>query len=526
MMRVLLLVIASLFLGCSATYVPHATVKEYNTYKQASTAQYALASDDVTAHYPKSGFYPLAHYYDAFLARLELIRRAKERIDVQYFIFSNDEASVVFADELIKAADRGVKVRILVDDLLLKYRDKATASIAAHKNIEIKLFNPTRFRGTLGWLNMGLHISKYGRRMHNKMLIVDNSALVIGGRNIENIYFGVDQNDVFIDNDILAIGPIVAEASNKFETYWSFKRSVDVHELYKGKHFTREELDAIDFTPFYNFKKSAYFKDMQRRKLYHHFQKQSIPLYYANARLYSDLPTKIVTPESNSSTHLTTRVGGLHSIKHSLVIINPYVVPNEEFMKEIKQWRDAGIEISILTNSLATNDAIPVYAEYSKYHKALLQLGVHLYEVKPNAVEYIFKSHEYTKLKAPKTSLHAKTMIIDGKYFVIGSFNLDPRSRNLNTEAIAVIESEALSRFERRLFDYFTLPENSYTLRLEKHQKKRCVATCGVEETFDIVWESTEDGNSVKMRNNDAGAGFFRRLASNLLHYIDLGNHI
>lgn len=527
MMRYLLvLVVILVFTGCSTHYQSTITPKEYKKFADADDALYYLASDDIKKHHGKTGFYPLPHYYDAFIARYELIKAAKKSIDMQYFIFANDEVSTLFIDEIIKAADRGVKVRILVDDLLLKYRDKVIASIAAHPNIEIRLFNPTKFRGTLGWVMMGLRLDKYSRRMHNKMLIVDNSALVMGGRNIQNIYFGVNRNDIFIDNDILAIGPLAADASNKFETYWNFKRSVDIHKIYKQRLYSREELEKMGKESLQRFKKSVYFEDITTRKLYAYFEQGDIPLIYARAKLYFDLPEKIITPADDAATHLSKLSGGLHSVEKSLIVINPYFVPDDEVMEKIKELREEGIEIYILTNSLATNDAIPVYAEYSKYQKKLLQLGVHLYEVKPHAVEYIFKSHKYTKMKFPKTSLHAKSMIIDGRYFIIGSFNLDPRSDKLNTEVVAYIDSKRLSELEKKLFDYFIEPENAYRLTLEKRAATQCIATCIPRDDTQVVWITIENGKIVKYHENDADAGFFRRFAASILRYIPLGNQI
>ena len=235
------------------------------------------------------------------------------------------------------------------------------------------------------------------------------------------------------------------------------------------------------------FKTSEYFEDIKTRELYKEFQKGSIPLIYADAKLFFDLPEKILTPADDDDTHLSRLSGGVDSVKSSIVIVNPYFVPDEKIMQKIKELRQEGIEIYILTNSLAANDAIPVYAEYAKFHKALLKLGVHLYEVKPHAVEYIFKSHTYTKLKSPKTSLHAKSMIIDEEDFIIGSFNLDPRSDKLNTEVIAYIESKKLSTLERKLFNYFIEPENAYELSLEKAPSQLCVATCVPKDDLQVV---------------------------------------
>lgn len=524
---VLLLVMTSLSIGgCAAHSKSIPKPKEYKRYTHASDALYYLARDDIKKHHGKTGFYPLPHYYDAFIARYELIKAAKKSIDMQYFIFADDEISTIFAQEIVKAAERGVKVRILVDDLRLKYRDKVIATIASHPNIEIRLFNPTRLRGTLGWIMMGLNLDKYSRRMHNKMLIVDNSALVMGGRNIQNIYFGVNRDDIFIDNDILAIGPLVAEASNKFEAYWNFERSIDIRELYSGPIYTQKELEKLESRTLHHFKESAYFEDIKTRQLYGFFQKHDIPLIYADAKLYFDLPQKIITPADASDTHLSKLSGGVHGVEKSIIIINPYFVPNEKIMQKIAQLRKRGIEISILTNSLATNDAIPVYAEYSKYHRQLLRLGVHLYEISPHAVEYIFKSHKYTKMKFPKTSLHAKSMIIDEKYFIIGSFNLDPRSEKLNTEVVVSIRSKKLSRMEKQLFDYFIQPQNAYRLSLEKGPSQLCIATCIPVDDMQVVWSTVKNNRVIKYYDNDADAGFFRRLAANILRYIPLGDQI
>lgn len=525
-MKLLIYLLPLLFLGCTAQHQTNVTFKEYDVHKQASPSLYSLADGNVSQHFPQTGFYPLAHYYDAFLARVELIKRAKKSIDLQYFIFSDDETSALFADEIIKAADRGVKVRMLVDDLLLKYRDKVTASIASHPNIDIKLFNPTSNRGTFGWIQMGLSLGKYGRRMHNKMLIVDNSAVIFGGRNIENVYFGVDKNDIFIDNDILAIGPLAADASNKFEAYWNFDRSVDIHDIYRGDLMTQEEIDQLDRSSFERFKKSDYIEDLRQRRLYSYFQTGKIPMMYGNAELYYDLPEKIITPEEDPSAHISTQLNDIDGIKKTLYIVNPYFVPNDEMMERFERLRDRGIEIKILTNSLATNDAIPVYSEYSKYHKKLLRLGVHLYEINPHAVEYVFKSHQYSKNRHPKTSLHAKTMIVDDRYFIIGSRNLDPRSDKVNTEVSVIIDSKPLSDFESSMYDYFIRLDNAYELSLQQAPSQSCVVTCVPTDGTQLVWTTRKDGEVVHYYDNDADAGFWRRLGANILRYIPLGNHI
>ncbi len=519
----------AIFTGCSSkTPEPQQSFKVYNTHKHASDTLFYLASDDVAKYAPKTGFYPLAHPLDAFIARMELIRRAEHTIDLQYFIFAEDDVSNFFVEEILRAAKRGVKVRILVDDLLFKYRDKKLASFAQHPNIEIKLFNPTEYRNTLGWISMGFDLGKYGRRMHNKLFIVDNSALILGGRNIENIYFGADPDDIFIDDDILAIGPLAAEASNLFETYWNFERSINIQDLYSGKLYSFEYVEKYNNQKYALFIQSQYFKDLFNRPLYNDFQNDSIPLIYGKSHLFYDLPKKILDPVEDESTHLEKHFEDSYDhVSKSIYIINPYFVPNERAMRKIAELRKNGIEIYVLTNSLATNDAISVYSEYSKYHKELLKLGVHLYELNPHAMRYFFKKKRYYKNKLPRTRLHAKTMMIDDHYVIIGSANLDPRSSKLNTEAVAVIDSKKLTAINEKVFEYFIDHKNVYKLSLEKAQKKPCIATCIPQyNEFDVVWRTTKDGKVLEYRNNDADAGFFRRLASNILRYIPLGNNI
>ena len=517
------------FTGCtSAKITPKQSFEVYHTQKNASDTLFYLAKDDVKQHAPKTGFYPLAHSFDAFIAREELIRRAKHTLDLQYFIFAEDDVSNFFAQEILKAANRGVKVRILIDDLLLKYRDKRLASFAQHPNIELKLFNPTEYRNTLGWISMGLNLSKYGRRMHNKLFIADNSMAIIGGRNIQNIYFGADKDDIFVDDDMLAVGPLAAEATNLFETYWHFEKSKNIHDLYKGKLYSLEDIYKYNDKTYQHFIKSKYFKDLLSRPLYNHFQNHDIPLIYGDSHLFYDLPTKILNPAEDDTTHLNAHFANSYeNVTKTIYVINPYFVPNEYIIQKIAQLRRNGIEIYILTNSLATNDAIPVYTEYSRYHQKLLELGVHLYELNPHALGYIFNKNTYFKNKHPKTSLHAKTMMIDGHYVIIGSANLDPRSSKINTEAVAVIDSEKLTDIKTQIFNYYIDQKNSYELSLRKAPPKKCIATCIPQHNeYEVVWTTYKDGKIIHYYGNDADAGFFRRLGANLLYYIPLGNNI
>jgi len=522
--------ITLLFIGCAGKGVHHTDVDEtIYKYHEASSSLYYLAKDDVISHYPKSGFYPLYNNLDAFAARVELIKNAKKSLELQYFIFAGDDTAYAVIQLLVDAADRGVKVRVLVDDLLEGDNDDKIAILAQHPNIEIKLFNPTSARKLLGWIQLAFNVNTLGRRMHNKLLVADNSAVILGGRNIENIYFAADKDDIFIDNDILAIGPLAYKASNEFETYWNSSISKNITEIadvdkekYPYATFKKELFQSS-----HTLRNNAYVQEAYERAFAQAALKHEIPLIYGDAELYFDRPTKIITSEDDASTHLSEHLRPIvMSATRSLKIVNPYFIPNSDMIKNIKTLRDRGVEISILTNSLATNDGIPVYSAYSRYQKELISLGVHLYELNPHSFSYIYKDQKYRRGSIPRSSLHAKSMIIDDETFIIGSSNLDPRSIKLNTEVVAVIHSKELAKIESKVFDDAIQLKNVFTISIEKVPKEHaCKITKIPQAETRVVWTTEENGKVIKY-HHEGNAGFWRELGSNLSAYIPLDKYL
>jgi len=524
-----LFVIITLFLsGCAGKHI-HSTdgTVVIDKYKKASPSLYFLASDDVSSHYPQTGFYPLYDNLDAFMARVFLIENAKKSLDLQYFIYAEDEISYGLTQLLVEAADRGVKVRILIDDLLQKDKDVALEALSQHPNIDIKLFNPTSARKTMGFIQLAFNIDTLGRRMHNKLLVADNSAAIIGGRNIENIYFSADKDNIFIDNDILAVGPLAAEASNEFETYWKTKISVDIKKITEND--TKEDYIILKkelFKSMKSLRDNAYISEAMDRKFAKDIQKHNLKLFYGDAHLYFDIPTKITSSEEDTSSHLSKQIRPLFSkIKKSIKIINPYFIPNHQMMSAIKKLRDRGVEVSIVTNSLATNDGIPVYSAYALYQKELVKIGVNLYELNPNSFKYIYKNQKYRRGSIPRSSLHSKSMIIDDEIVIIGSMNLDPRSIKLNTEMLSVIYSSELAKVESKVFENIVKPENVFKVKVEKAKSIQCIATCIPKDDKKLVWITEENGNMVKYYN-DGNAGFWRRLGSNVSRYIPMDKYL
>jgi len=526
---VMLAISVFLLSGCATKYADNiADIKVVDKYKEASPSLYFLAKNDVASHYPQTGFYPLSDNLDAFAARVELIKNAKKSLDLQYFIFAGDEIAYSIIQLLVEAADRGVKVRVLVDDLMEGSSDAEIAELARHPNIDIKLFNPTSARKMLGWIQLAFNVDTLGRRMHNKLLVADNSAAVLGGRNIENIYFAADRENIFIDNDVLAIGPLAAQASNEFETYWNCAISRDIAKIAKEDYDTSyETFKKKLFESVHSLRHNEYVKEAYEKEFAKAAVKHEIPLIYGDAALYFDKPTKIVTSENNSSTHLSEYLRPIvMSAKKSLKIINPYFIPNEGMMKNIRDLRNRGVEISVLTNSLATNDGIPVYSSYSRYQRELVKLGVHLYELNPRSFTYIYKNQKYRKGSIPRSSLHAKNMIIDDEIFIIGSANLDPRSIKLNTEVVAVIHSKELAKVESGVFQRATQPKNVFRIDLEKVPDDQRSPIAGVPQPDTrVVWITEEDGKMVKYYN-EGNAGFWRQFGSNISAYIPLDKYL
>ena len=492
---------ALIFVGCSTKHTSVSEDREVHLSKKESNVLYEYAKDDIESHAPMSGYYPLENHLDSLSARVMLAKVATKSIKFQYFTFHGDESGSLLMHSVLEAADRGVKVEILIDDIGLNELDNIFASINNHPNIIFRTFNPTNARGPLHYVEIGLHSDTLGRRMHNKAFIVDNSMAVFGGRNIGDIYFGLDTKNYFVDNDILVAGPFVNELTNQFEHYFSSRFSVDYENIYKADIEELKEKRDI-YEELLNSEEYKHFFDVvSKRSFVEKFRSKELPLYFAPATLYYDMPEKIATDSKDRTHHIKGSVDKKYTPEKSLVVVNPYFIPNEEMIKIFKELRDRGVEVSILTNSLESTDGKGVYAYYSEYQEELLKMGVKLFETHPYALKNELLAQAYNTEKViPRAGLHAKTMIIDGKYFIIGSRNLDPRSRNLNTELIAVIENEELCKYEQKVFDYITTPQNAYNLTLECEEDDK--------DDCNVFWHANIDGED-KVFDSDGDAGFW-----------------
>lgn len=449
----------------------------------------------------QSGFHLLSDNTDAFVARFALATMAEKTLDIQYYIMHNDASGQYLAYAILSAADRGVHVRILVDDINLSGRDNNLKMLGQHHNIEIRIFNPLANRDWFRNIEMIINLDRAGRRMHNKVFVADNSAAIIGGRNIGDEYFDARNPLNFVDLDLLSVGSIVNDITGSFNDYWDSHWATAIEELSKIK-VVKKQLSNIRrklTDKWHNYKNTEYFKSLQQAELTQRIINKQIDFIWADAKLFYDRPEKMITNKPEKTVHFGPHVKHyFEQATKELLFASPYFVPGNSvvqwFDKKIRQ----GIEISVLTNSLAATDVIAVHAGYKKYRKQLIEAGISLFELKPSANPSILKTEKLLK-GASSASLHAKYMVIDRQYVFIGSANLDPRSKNLNTEIGIVVDSQELALQTINLFERTTSGENSYQIK-----------TAGTDN--DLVWITEENSREIRY-HDEPKAGFIKKAA-------------
>ena len=423
----------------------------------------------VAANPGKTGVYPLAHGRDAFAARLLLVRAAERSLDLQYYIWRPDTSGSLLSKELWDAAERGVRVRLLLDDANTKGLDEAIAALDAHPNIEVRLFNPFANRAwRIG--DLAGDFSRVNRRMHNKSFTADNQASIVGGRNIGNEYLGADSAVEFADLDVLVAGAVVRDISAEFDAYWNSESAYPASSIIGGTPEATSEQMRQAWAKVAEKPESAKYVDAVRNtQLLKQLLGGELSLEWVNARLVADDPAKVLHPPEQAELHMAPLLeAALGRPERELELVSPYFVPTKEGTAGLRALADRGVQIRVLTNSLAATDVAPVYAGYAKYRKDILRGGnVRLFELKPTAAQEEKDDDEKRQRigGSSDASLHAKTFGVDRTRIFVGSFNLDPRSARLNTEMGVVLESPTLATRLTDLFDS-GIPHAAYEVRL------------------------------------------------------------
>jgi putative cardiolipin synthase len=472
--------------GCASIDYDYPKTASYfieNTERTALAQQKTAASPD----YPEdqSGFFPMDNGIDALAARLLLAERAEVSIDVQYYLIKDDIVGKTFILSLLRAADRGVRVRLLLDDMFTSGYDVGMAALHSHPNFEIRIFNPFHrgFAGRAGSAITGL--SRINRRMHNKSFTIDNTITLIGGRNIADEYFGAREDSAFGDLDVLARGPVVQEVSEMFDLYWNHETALPTPAFVKELDDPEAELNALrDRLNAANDEvRTSKYAGAVREQFYEYVAEDESIFKWAPYQLVYDSPDKGIKSKAEEAASITTGlVASLKSAKKEVVIVSPYFVPLKSGIEGLSELQASGVDVTIITNSLAANNQFTVHSGYKPSRKPLLENGVKIYEVRPDAH---VSGTEFVDASGAKATLHTKAFIVDREQVFIGSFNFDPRSANINTELGVIIHDPDLGQYyvERLNAAY---NEFAYEVFLNEDGKVR--------------WRAYEDGQEVILK--------------------------
>lgn len=432
--------------------------------------------------YPgESGFHTLSDGIDALAARLLLAERAEVSIDAQYYLIKQDTVGTVFIDYLLQAADRGVRVRLLVDDVFTGGYDAGMAGLDSHPNFEIRVFNPFARRGAR-FMDGITSFSRINRRMHNKSFTVDNQVTIIGGRNIADEYFGAKEDAKFSDLDVAAIGPAVQDVSNMFDSYWNHERSAPLPAFAKMPGDAAAELVRVRAELENNRQKvlTTAYADAVRREYLSFVDSTNDIFIWAPYTLAVDSPDKSFKKKAAQADSITTPLREtLLAAKDEVIIISPYFVPRKTGIEAFSAVQKRGVDITVITNSLAANNQFAVHGGYAPSRKPLLRNGIKIYEVRDDAD---VSGSEFVAASGAKATLHTKAFIVDRRDVFIGSFNFDPRSANINTELGVIIRSPELGA---QLADAVAVALPAQTFEVFLNDKEQ------------LRWRGLERGNEV-----------------------------
>ena len=418
-------------------------------------------------HPHRSGVLALADGHDAFATRMLLAEAAECSLDVQYYIWHTDLTGTLLMRALYRAAERGVRVRLLLDDNNTRGMDASLWALDSHPNVEVRLFNPFVQRDWR-WLGYLTDFGRLNRRMHNKSFTADNQVTIVGGRNIGDDYFDAGQEISFVDMDVLAVGAVVPHVSADFERYWASASAYPIALLVKKPDRDALEQMAESETRIRQSPAAGpYLAAIDRSDHIRLLAAVELALEWTDVKLVSDDPAKVLG-KARKRELVAQRLGEvLGAPNNALLLISPYFVPTASGAVALTGQAACGVAVSVLTNSLAATDVPIVHAGYAKRRRALLRGGVRLFELKPDGIAAHSSRTGLRRLTGSSSaSLHAKTIAVDGERVFIGSFNLDPRSAALNTESGFVIESRRMASEIAAAFEK-NLATQSYALRLD-----------------------------------------------------------
>jgi len=464
--RVLMAVAALALVACAGPSLKKETIRFDPSYAQPPAEEgllYDLANDITSEHgLETSGFRLLDHSFDALTARLALIDSAVFSLDIQTYLWYPDHTGRIILERAIHAANRGVKVRLIIDDLLTIGQDRFIYELDQRPNIELRLFNPWKDRSILSrGGEMIAEMERLNTRMHDKLLIADGRAAVVGGRNIGDHYFGLSHDYNFHDLDLLGFGHIASQANEMFDHFWNSEWVVSAVNL--------------DVEPDPEYAQQAWV-DLQAKNR----AAEELQPFGTEARDWRELAKQLAeklhvgksllvydeTAENTIAQNVAEKMFGFMNLaQKELLITNAYIIPAQSSIDFIQSLTDRGVKVRILTNSLASHDVPAVNSHYRDWRDDLINAGAELYEMRSDpAIQALV---EVPPVKGNFTGLHTKAVVVDREYVFIGSMNFDPRSANINTEAGAFVRSPDLAAELAAVMDRDMQPENAWQVLLD-----------------------------------------------------------
>ena len=524
--RLAFVALCAVALGACATLPPGSGFPKIESVALAhpeSTRLGAKVAALASGHSGLSGFHIIAAGVDGFLARAQMIDAAEQTLDLQYFIFRGDATGRLLTDALLRAADRGVRVRVLIDDGDTLAGDEQIVALNAHLSIQVRIFNPFAYRGhstARRGLEFAAHRERLDRRMHNKLLVVDNSIALVGGRNVGDEYFQVDPDGQFADDDVFAAGPVARELSATFDDYWNSRFAVPAEALAESPESSRK-LAAHEararWHPTELVKPSAtggadYVTRIASGEPYAGLVSGRVPLVWAPSRVVCDSPEKerVVAGSLPGQVMARDVVDRIKRVKSELLMVTPYLVPSADELAALQDARRRGAVVRILTNSFESSRGALAHAGYTGFRPPLLGAGIGVYEARA-LVGSSRGSGQTARLSRYGTyGLHAKLFVFDEEAIFVGSMNFDKRSRHLNTEVGLIIESPELATQVSTRFRAMVQPQNAYELVLRTDRpggKSR------------LVWRTQENGQMIDYAH-EPGTRAWQRLAIRLLAWL------
>ncbi len=485
----LLLVLSGLLLADHLTPSARGAASQVLPLQPAQTAIDRQLAPLLAAHPGQSGVAFLSDGLDAFAARAVITEQAGRSLDLQYYIWHDDRVGHLMAKALHDAAERGVRVRLLLDDMNAKDKDALMLALDAHPNIEIRLYNPFRNRsGIARTLELVQRAFSVNHRMHNKSWIADGRVAIVGGRNIGEEYFSARDDVNFQDLDLVVAGPAVAQANRIFDDYWNSDAAIPISAL---SHYSHAQLRVLlrqsDRDALHDSSRPYLQRVATSRALR---QPGPEPLHWsAQVRILSDPPMKH-RDDARADWLVTALAAQLQGTQHTALLISPYFVPGAEGLQGLSAMTARGAQVGVVTNSLAANDVAAVHGGYMGYRVPLLQAGVQVYELKAQG-----EPGDSSLFGSSGASLHTKAFVVDDRRGFVGSFNLDPRSAYLNTEMGVLFDDPVLGARLRQEYLRLADPQHSWWLALDAGNELRWL-----ERQPPPHWVGREPGSSLGKR--------------------------